>query len=175
MSQDLTDKSTLVQVMAWCREATSHYLNLCWPISPTPCDVTRPQWVKTTPQHRYDVAVNVEWLTIIGFNLITEKITCPVCITIETWQISNKLWNMFEKTSLQVIVNVFGQFIHLVRMPIITENNFNKISVQLAIKCMSWFKDIECWKICLGPDHITTILSIFFLTFCFCQPYWIFK
>ena len=25
--------STLVQVMAWCRQATSHYLNQCWPSS----------------------------------------------------------------------------------------------------------------------------------------------
>ena len=30
---DLTDdKSTLAQVMAWCRQATSHYLSQCWPI-----------------------------------------------------------------------------------------------------------------------------------------------
>ena len=30
MPQDLTgDKLTLVQVMAWCRQATSHYLNHC--------------------------------------------------------------------------------------------------------------------------------------------------
>ena len=30
MIQDLTDdKSTLVQVMAWCRQAKSHYLNQC--------------------------------------------------------------------------------------------------------------------------------------------------
>ena len=29
---DLTnDKSTLVQVMAWCHHATSHYLSQCWP------------------------------------------------------------------------------------------------------------------------------------------------
>ena len=29
--QDLTDdKSTLVQVMAWCRQAASHYLSQCW-------------------------------------------------------------------------------------------------------------------------------------------------
>ena len=35
--QDLTDdKSTLVQVMAWCRQATSHYLNQSWPRSPMP-------------------------------------------------------------------------------------------------------------------------------------------
>ena len=26
-------KSTLVQVMAWCRQATSHYLSQCWPRS----------------------------------------------------------------------------------------------------------------------------------------------
>ena len=34
MPGDLTyDKSTLVQVMAWCRQATSHYLSQCWPRS----------------------------------------------------------------------------------------------------------------------------------------------
>ena len=40
------DKSTLVQVMAWCRQATSHHLNQCWPRSLPPYGVTRPQWVK---------------------------------------------------------------------------------------------------------------------------------
>ena len=34
MSLDFTDdQSTLVQVMAWCRQATSHYLSQCWPRS----------------------------------------------------------------------------------------------------------------------------------------------
>ena len=46
MSLNFTeDKSTLVQVMAWCRQATSHYLNQCWPRSKSPYGVTRPQWV----------------------------------------------------------------------------------------------------------------------------------
>ena len=45
MPRDLTNgKSTLVQVMAWCRQAPSHYLSQCWTISPY--GVTRPQWVK---------------------------------------------------------------------------------------------------------------------------------
>ena len=39
------DKSTLVQVMAWCCQATSHYLGQCWPSFLLPYDVTRPQWV----------------------------------------------------------------------------------------------------------------------------------
>ena len=33
MSLDLTDKSTLVQVTAWCCQATCHYLSQCWPRS----------------------------------------------------------------------------------------------------------------------------------------------
>ena len=46
MPQDLTDdQSTLVQVMAWCSQATSHCLNQCWPRSLPPYGVTRPQWV----------------------------------------------------------------------------------------------------------------------------------
>ena len=43
MPLDLTDdKSTFVQVMAWCR----HYLSQCWPTSMSPNDITRPQWVQ---------------------------------------------------------------------------------------------------------------------------------
>ena len=34
--------------MAWCRQATSHYLSQCWPRSLSPYGVTRPQWVKNT-------------------------------------------------------------------------------------------------------------------------------
>ena len=41
------DKSTLVQVMAWCRQAASHYLSHCCPRSLSPYGVTRPQWVKS--------------------------------------------------------------------------------------------------------------------------------
>ena len=40
---DLTDdKSTLVQVMAWCRQAISHYLSQCWPSFLSPYGITRP-------------------------------------------------------------------------------------------------------------------------------------
>ena len=46
MPQYLTDHwSTLVQVMAWCRQTTSHYLSQCWSRSLSTYDVTRPQWV----------------------------------------------------------------------------------------------------------------------------------
>ena len=55
MSLDLTDDpSALVQVMAWCRQATSHYLSQCWPRSLSPYGVTSPQRVNT-------------WGLLIGF------------------------------------------------------------------------------------------------------------
>ena len=33
--------------MAWCRQATCHYLSQCWPRSVLPYGITRPQWVNT--------------------------------------------------------------------------------------------------------------------------------
>ena len=48
MSLDFRDdQSTLVQLMAWCRQAASHYLSQCWPRPLSPYDVTRPQWVNS--------------------------------------------------------------------------------------------------------------------------------
>ena len=46
MTQNFTnEKSTLVQVMAWGCQATSHYLSKYWPQSMSSYGVTRPQWV----------------------------------------------------------------------------------------------------------------------------------
>ena len=46
MPENFTDdKSTLVQVMAWCHQAPSHYLSQYWPRSMLPYGITRPQWV----------------------------------------------------------------------------------------------------------------------------------
>ena len=36
--------------MAWCHQATSHYLSQCWPRSLSPYDVTRPQWINQVSQ-----------------------------------------------------------------------------------------------------------------------------
>ena len=47
----IDDKSILLQVMAWCRQATSHFLSQCWRGSKSPLDVTRPQWVTPINQN----------------------------------------------------------------------------------------------------------------------------
>ena len=46
MSQNLTSEmSTLVQVMAWCRQPTSHYLDQCCPRSLMPYGIISPWWI----------------------------------------------------------------------------------------------------------------------------------
>ena len=53
ISLNLTDdKSTLVQVMTWCRQATNHYLDQRWPRSMSPYGITRPQWVNVMRKER---------------------------------------------------------------------------------------------------------------------------
>ena len=47
MSLCFTDvKTTLVEVMYWCCQVTSHYMNKCWPRSKPPYGATRPQWFR---------------------------------------------------------------------------------------------------------------------------------
>ena len=43
----IDEKSTLVQVMDWCRQATSHYLNHCWQRSAEPYGITMNQDIGT--------------------------------------------------------------------------------------------------------------------------------
>ena len=48
MPQNIFDgQSALVQVMAWCCQATSHYLNQKWPRLMIPFGKTRAQWVNS--------------------------------------------------------------------------------------------------------------------------------
>ena len=61
MSLDFTDdQSTLVQVMAWCRQATNHYLRQCWPRSLTPYGVTGPQCININRAHEVSYYLNDE-------------------------------------------------------------------------------------------------------------------
>ena len=41
----INKKSKLVQIMAWCGQATRHCLSQCWHRSMSPYGVTMPQWV----------------------------------------------------------------------------------------------------------------------------------
>ena len=53
------DKSSLVQVMAWCHQAICHYLSQCLSRSLSPYHVTRPQWVNPSHWKNMDIGSNL--------------------------------------------------------------------------------------------------------------------
>ena len=59
MPQNTFDGVMLIQVMAWCHQATNHYLSQCWPRSMSPYGVTKPQWVNT--MHVVALALCIAW------------------------------------------------------------------------------------------------------------------
>ena len=76
MSLDFTDdQSGLVQVMAWCHQATSHYLSQCWPRSTGKSlyGVSRPQWVKKSyrnSHHKYLIVSHDLLIFIMGIPIL---------------------------------------------------------------------------------------------------------
>ena len=44
MQYGINEKTTFVQVMAWCHQATGHYLSQHWSIAMSLYDATNPQW-----------------------------------------------------------------------------------------------------------------------------------
>ena len=81
MPLNLTDdKSTLVQVMAWCHQATSHYLSQCWPRSMSPNGVTRPQRVKhKSVEFSYAHILHFSCQIILKFCTQHGSITAMLC------------------------------------------------------------------------------------------------
>ena len=65
--------------MAWCHQATSHYLNQCWPRSMSPYGVTRPQWVHTRDLKKYTCKITYTSCRCQRFNALHIK-TCIISI-----------------------------------------------------------------------------------------------
>ena len=87
------DKSTLVQVMAWCRQATSHYLSQCWPRSMLLYGITRPQCVKSSHCNSFkDFFIFFIWrLGNHRWNLSPIIGNKRVAVTSQKWEGTRKL------------------------------------------------------------------------------------
>ena len=62
----IDDKSALVQVMAWCHQAPSHYLSQCWPRSTSPNGIIKPQWVNRGLRN----SPRLRWVMTWGANFL---------------------------------------------------------------------------------------------------------
>ena len=79
------DKLTLIQVMAWCHQAPSHYLNQWWPSSLSPYDVTRGQWVKMGMFSCRKMPLKWLWYPHLGVTGEELRVSCM--FEFSAWQI----------------------------------------------------------------------------------------
>ena len=95
MSLNFTDdQSTLVQVMVWCRQATSYYLSPCWPRSLSPYDVSRPQWINSL---RPSDAIRRQGTESTLAQVMACCLTAPSHYLNQCWLIISKvLWHSSE-------------------------------------------------------------------------------
>ena len=79
LSLDWTDDELkLVHAMAWCHQATSHYLIQCWPIYVWPYGITTPQWVKFHSMYKTNIAF-LQKYPILAQNQIILHMRPKVC------------------------------------------------------------------------------------------------
>ena len=110
MPQDLADyKSTLVQVMAWCHQAPSHYLNQCWSSSMTPYGTPGPSFIKPDQLDPWikDQLINALLSTILSLqlpNFVSCGRACPSHRTQNLVTVGTKLltgeWFSFDPWSM---------------------------------------------------------------------------
>ena len=100
------DKSTFVQVMAWCYQATNPHLSQWWPIYMLPYDITRPNELKQDGGNsRIDLPQSCTMLSMwFVFNLLCGhlQIVLP-CISIEVKYIYNTIKWQMHKTLNEIL------------------------------------------------------------------------
>ena len=150
MQLDFTaDKSTLGQVMAWCRQATSHYLNQCRPRSMSPYGVTRSQRINSSFDYENVPCYNGTTLLgrICGVMMTSSNgnifsITGPLCR-----QSTDHRWIPLTMDSEAEL------------WPYLWYSSEPSLSKQSRCKwfrpsCSSW-RHCNCW---MGKCHVTTSL-----------------
>ena len=101
MPQNTFDgKSNLVQVMAWCNQAPSHYLSQFWPKFLSLYDVTKPQWAQT------DVSFCKICVIIVSLPMSLEGdigIALSICLGIRSLVYLSHFWNFFTCPTKPII------------------------------------------------------------------------
>ena len=140
ISLDFTDyKSTLIQVMAWCRQATSHYLSQCWPRSLSPYGVTRPQWVKVTTTSPRSQWVNIDRFKVITYQVVS-SLFVMVSLILASYLCNHHRGDLQQKNKQKNPINKWNQLqcgtvvsIILSKEDMVTkEINFNEIFNQIS-------------------------------------------
>ena len=162
MPLDLTDdKSTLVQVMAWCHQATSHYLSQCWLRSMSPNGVTRPQWVNSLmPSDAYICIINIdqhlfrEWL---GAWLAPSHSLNQCCIIVN-WTLRNRLLsNCIWNSSIFIQENAFENVVWKMSAILSGPQYVKPVSLVDTPQKGQWFRPLTMSLLTAGINSWQTI------------------
>ena len=124
------DKSALVQVMAWCCQATSHNLSQCWTISLSPYGVTRPQWVDTDFQSGFSAE-------FLQHNGIFFPQAPSMMHMIHHCSAPSLIWTNAVVLSIGSLRTNFSQIAFEIQT-----FSFNKMHLKMSSE--------KCWPFCLG-------------------------
>ena len=104
MLQNLTnEKSTLVQVMVWCRQATNHCPSQCGPGAMSPYIIASPRWVKAHILYETNHIPNLYYFdrsrTLVLSCLFVMRSRAPRCII---------LWHQMYSANVSIFAAVYG-------------------------------------------------------------------
>ena len=110
------DKVILVQVTAWCRQATRHYLSQCWLRSMLSYMVTRPQYFKSP------VILTVYSLCMLASNKTSKRLIIgPLC-----GETTGYRWFLITDLLSQIDVDTCYRWILLTNEPTSHAENVSK-------------------------------------------------
>ena len=154
MALDLTDdKSTLVQVMAWCCQATSHYLSQCWPRSMSQNGVTRPQWVKWLWALCLDELTYINDFAFEFCNLLIEGLDLLLSVGIRQLDFVLRQHDM-RRQAEQVLVQVHLEWKH---HEAINRINVDLCDIQTQFLRKYFRYQLIKWVLKNTIDHIDTV------------------
>ena len=148
ISLDFTDDQwTLVQVMVWCCQETSHYLNQCWSRSLTPYGITRTQWIKPKGTQSNNEAVLHFMITVESIRFCLQRASNVVSVSTSSW----------------IFKGCFGIYIFLLCVGVSQSNsnidNFNKIrnfgrkSCEKQITVVAGITELSSDRQCLNAEN----------------------
>ena len=133
--------------MAWCRQATSHYLSQCWPSSMSPYGVTRPQWVKGScivpnddqGSHYDDISATLIVRSVSGiiFNRVT---TAAVCVgkLCQYWfrELIACCQNSIKTLSTPMLTPVGSNFNHFQNVSVSSKKIHKNVVYEMSVICV---------------------------------------
>ena len=98
---NVNEMLTLVQLMAWCHQATSHYLSQCWPRSMLPYGVARPQWAN--PCSAVSLFVFFNHGNIFTFSILSRHLDPTGSRNYFSWRIQTQLSDTVNTMAVDVL------------------------------------------------------------------------